>query len=92
MVGETTVGRAGRLVAVAGNVVATPEHSLSLIYRDGATRRIPLTYVTNPIAAAFFYASIPVERQHGTRSPARLQLRRGGTIVETSVLVVPRRR
>jgi hypothetical protein len=92
MIGATTSGRSGRLIAVAGNVVASPEHSLYLVHRDGSTRRIPLTYVTSPIGAGFFYARVPAERQRGGKAPARLQLRRGGVVVESSAIAIPRRR
>lgn len=90
MVGPTTLGRSGRLIAVAGNVVASPEHSLFLVHRDGSSRLIPLTYVTRPIAAGFFYARISVERQRGSKAPTRLQLRRGKLVVESSPVAIPR--
>jgi hypothetical protein len=92
MIDASLMARSGRLIVIAGNVVAAPEHSLYLVHRDGATQIIPLTYVTHPIGAGFFYASIPAELQRGSKAPARLQLRRGKVVVESSRIVLPRRR
>lgn len=90
MLGPTTMFRSRRLVAIWGDVVGSPDHSLYLVHRDGATRRIPLAYVTNPIGAAFFYIRISADRQRGSKAPTRLHLRRGGVVVESSPLPGPR--
>jgi hypothetical protein len=86
MLGPTTMYRSGRLVAIGGDVVGAPEHSLYLVHGDGATRRIPLVYVTTPIGAGFFYARIPPDRRRGRKAPTRLQVRRGTAVVESQAI------
>ena len=92
MVGASTTARNRRVIAIGGSVIAPPDHTLYLVHRDGAVRRLPLTYVTRPIDAGFFYASIPQNRQRGPSAPVRIQLRRGQTVIESQSVGIPPRR
>jgi hypothetical protein len=45
-------------IALSGAVVASPEHQLYLTFQDGTSERVPLTYVSRPIDAGFFWVTI----------------------------------
>lgn len=75
-----TVDKKG-VIDLGGSVNAKPGTHLYFVYGDGAQERVPLTFVSRPIAAAFFFRSIP--QAHRTRK-ARLrwvELRNGSKVV-----------
>jgi hypothetical protein len=80
--GPTTIG---------GHVLVPFPATLELVYEDGDTEPIPLTFVSKPIDAGFFLFAIPQKHRAQGHLPARLVLRdhRGDVVAQTEEQVNP---
>lgn len=67
-IGDTVEHRNSGVVAIAGDLLAPPGSSLSIVYADRSQERVAVTYVSAPISAGFFAVSFP----RGARHPLRL--------------------
>ncbi|HXG70676.1 MAG TPA: hypothetical protein VNJ04_08710 [Gemmatimonadaceae bacterium] len=87
-INPTLLGSSGRLEVIAGDIVAEARGSLFVTF---GSRQYPVavTWVSRPIAAGFFFITVPKGR-----TAARLILRSGGHIVartDTLRIQVPRK-
>ena len=81
VVGPTYMGnRQGEIRAVAGDIVGISHGSLHIQFESSPEQLVPVTWVSRPIAAAFFFITAP---QGGAQS-ARLTLRQDGRVTWTS--------
>ena len=80
--GPTTIG---------GHVLVPFPATLELVYEDGDTDPIPLTFVSRPIDAGFFLFAIPQEHRAQGHVPVRLVLRdrHGDVVAQTEEQVNP---
>lgn len=77
-------------VIIAGNIASTASGTLSLTFEDGSSQAVPLVWVSEPIAAAFFVYELPRERWSAGSRPIGLELRdTGGIVAHTKISVAP---
>ena len=69
------------LVLIAGSVFAKPGERLVLAYADGSRERAPLTFVGQPIGAAFYLREIPRAHRTAQTGLRSLELRSGSTLI-----------
>jgi hypothetical protein len=72
-----------------GSVFAKRGQRLVLVYEDGNRERVPLTFVSRPIGAAFYLRVIPRAHQTARTRLRALELRRGSTLVARLCVAVP---
>lgn len=88
VIGPALIGSSSGMRAVAGDVVAAPG-SLFVKFGTRQARRVPVTWVSRPISAGFYWVRWPA----GVKT-AQLVLRRDGRVVATTHALrfhVPRR-
>lgn len=69
------------VIALGGSASARPGTHLYFVYADGAQERVQLTFVSRPIAAAFFYRTIPQAHRTLSTRLRWVELREGSKVV-----------
>jgi hypothetical protein len=76
---------------IGGSVFARLGQRLVLVYADGGSERVPLTFVSRPIGAAFFVRAIPRTHRVAERRLKSLELRRGSRLIARQLVPAPPR-
>jgi hypothetical protein len=62
------------IVVFSGDTLIPEAASITLVYQDGSHARIPLTWISKPINAAFFAYRIPSNHSRVGHTPAVIQV------------------
>jgi hypothetical protein len=66
-IGDTVAYAKSAVGEVAGDLLAPPGSSLSIVYADRSQQQVAVTYVSAPISAGFFAVSLPRSARHPLR-------------------------
>jgi len=69
------------VITQGGSVDATPCTRLFFVYADGTQARVPLTFVSRPIGAGFFFKSIAAAHRTADTRLRYIELRRDSKLI-----------
>ena len=84
------IGKHGFL-SISGSTLVAPGAKLYVVYADGSSDRIRVTWVGEPIRAGFYYFAVPKVHRAQARRPVVVELVRDKQVVARQRLTAPPR-
>src|SRR5207249_1537023 len=82
------IGKHGSLT-ISGSTLVAPGAKLYVLYADGNSERISVTWVGEPIRAGFYYFVVPKAHRTKARRAVAVELLRGKQVVARQRLLPP---